>query len=709
MIKFINANLSRRFWGFGFVSTGLILSSCGGSSNSSPPPVMVVPPPSNSAPVFSGETSFSGDENTEISITLTATDADGDTLTYSMDGSGDANHFTLNSDGTLTGVESFDFESPSDENDDNVYEFPITVSDGEDEVSGTITVTINGVNEAPVYTGPGNLFASEWALFSDTLSASDPEDDAVSFALGDTPDAALFSLDASGTLSAVDLLDFETPRDNDANNVYNLSLEMSDGELTSSTDLLVTLGDSVESDMTFKAFGLGGSILRDYTVALYNLDGTLFGEFEAADVLTLDLPLGEYRAEFTKYGYEPHDQMSCTAMAGTDTDCEVELLLADDVLLANEKIKLVPAPDNTAHLKDASISSNGVFVSYNSFNFREFYIGNSELGEYSEYDPGRFAVKSFLSGDGRYIAFESGETNLVDGDNNNVDDIYVAEIATQQVIRVSIGNNGIEGASRSENPAISHAGRYVVFDTRNRLSDEDTNNAIDIYRYDRETAQVDLISVATDGSQGNGNSKEPSISADGNVITFLSLATNFAPNDTNDTWDVFVHDKTTNETERVSEAPNGEGANGQSDSTIVSGNGQFVLFKTYATNLLDEFRFGTKILVFDRDSGEFDFMATRGDEHAISADGRFVAYTITGRPVSGADVIVIDRTTGNGSTVSVPANGLPRSEKPATNPSISADGRMIAFESVTKFDPDEQSVRGSKIYVATRNPIEPTE
>ena len=115
--------------------------------------------------------------------------------------------------------------------------------------------------------------------------------------------------------------------------------------------------------------------------------------------------------------------------------------------------------------------------------------------------------------------------------------------------RVSLGLDGVQGDGPSYEPAISADGRFVAFQSEaTNLVPGDTNSAPDVFVRDRKTGRTQRVSVRSDGAQGNGTSAAPAISADGRFVAFYSDATNLVPGDTNDQGDVFVHDRQTGTT-----------------------------------------------------------------------------------------------------------------------------------------------------------------
>jgi Tol biopolymer transport system component len=139
------------------------------------------------------------------------------------------------------------------------------------------------------------------------------------------------------------------------------------------------------------------------------------------------------------------------------------------------------------------------------------------------------------------VAFDSTASNLVPGDANGRFDVFVHDRVTGTTTHVSVGSDGTQGNGDSLRPFISADGRYVAFDsTASNLVAGDTNGVQDIFVHDRVTGTTTHVSVASDGTQGNDDSVGPSLSGDGRFVAFLSWASNLVPGDTNGAVDVFV-------------------------------------------------------------------------------------------------------------------------------------------------------------------------
>jgi uncharacterized repeat protein (TIGR02543 family) len=212
-----------------------------------------------------------------------------------------------------------------------------------------------------------------------------------------------------------------------------------------------------------------------------------------------------------------------------------------------------------------------------------------------------------ISEDGRYVAFDSDATNLAPGDTNYVSDVFVYDTQTRLTTRLSVASAGTEADGDSFLPSISADGRYVVFESdATNLVASDTNGASDIFVRDRETGTTTRVSVATGGAQSNGGSYFSYISADGRYVVFESDASNLdlVTPDTNAFRDIFIHDRQTGQTTRVSLTNGGNQSNGTSQYATVSADGRYVAFDSAATNLVSgDSNRNIDVFVRDRQAG----------------------------------------------------------------------------------------------------------
>jgi Tol biopolymer transport system component len=312
-------------------------------------------------------------------------------------------------------------------------------------------------------------------------------------------------------------------------------------------------------------------------------------------------------------------------------------------------------------------------------------------------------LSAAVSSDGRFVAFMSLATNLVPGDTNGKSDVFVRDRLTGTTERVSVDSSGPEGDDDSGlyGIGISADGRFVVFDSlADNLVAGDTNGTQDLFVRDRSSGTTERVSVATGGAEADSFSLYPSISADGRWVSFLSNATNLVPGDVNGFGDIFVHDRQSGATSLVSVDSNGAQGNHASFSSSISGDGRYVAFVSWASNLgpVDgNGTFGYDVFVHDCVGGStvgvsVDPSGAGGngdsDYAFISADGRFVTFETTatnllgGNPSSGGHILVRDLTTSSTSIASLNSSGEPGNQGGAS-PTISADGRYVVFESIS--------------------------
>ena len=308
-----------------------------------------------------------------------------------------------------------------------------------------------------------------------------------------------------------------------------------------------------------------------------------------------------------------------------------------------------------------------------------------------------FSREASISGDGRAVAFTSGATTLVPGDTNSSSDVFLHDLNTGTTTRVSVASDGAQGNALSDSPAISSDGRHVAFRSlASNLVTGDTNATGDVFVYDRLTGTTTRVSVASDGTQGSGAAQYPAISSDGTSVTFSSTASNLVAGDTNSTADVFVHDRDTGTTTRVSIASDGTQANHQSTTSSISATGRVITYQSLASTLVpDDTNELNDVFVHDRDTGTTTRVSvgTDGTQASsgaggptISANGRFVLFS-SGAALtepdtnSTSDVLVHDRDLRTTTRISDSATGAEGNNSSVAG-SISSDGRYVAYESV---------------------------
>jgi Tol biopolymer transport system component len=187
-----------------------------------------------------------------------------------------------------------------------------------------------------------------------------------------------------------------------------------------------------------------------------------------------------------------------------------------------------------------------------------------------------------VSAHGRYVVFASSATDLVAGDTNGQWDVFVRDVVSGRTTRVSVGAGGVQGNGESREPSISADGRYVAFNSfASNLVPGDTNDSPDVFHRDLVTGRTTLVSVGRGGPADLG-AIDPQISADGKHVAFISSATNLVVGDTNETQDVFVRDLAVQRTERVSLTSAGAQLDAPSSTPGISSDGRLVAFASQA-------------------------------------------------------------------------------------------------------------------------------
>lgn len=276
------------------------------------------------------------------------------------------------------------------------------------------------------------------------------------------------------------------------------------------------------------------------------------------------------------------------------------------------------------------------------------------------------SARPAISADGTVVAFESLASNLTPPgllnqptDTNGERDVFVHELASGKTTRVSVASDGSQGSGESVRPTISGDGRLIAFHSDATLVPDDTNEARDVYLYDRTTAATMRVSVASDGTEGDVGSFSPSMSGDGRYVAFWSNARTLVADDDNGAGDVFVRDRTTGQTERVSLGGTGE-ADADSADPSISPDGRYVAFWSSATNLV------------------------AGDTNGVR------------------DVFLYDREAGTTVRVSVASDGT-EGDADSFSPNVNAGGDVVVFDSEATTLVAGDTNRGSDIFVHTRD------
>ena len=301
-----------------------------------------------------------------------------------------------------------------------------------------------------------------------------------------------------------------------------------------------------------------------------------------------------------------------------------------------------------------------------------------------------------ISGDGVYVAFDS-HAALAPGDNNGWSDIYVHNRNDRTTRRASLALAGAPNSS-SFGASISGDGQRVAYySTASNLTPGDTNGALDVFLHDLTSNATLLVSVGMGGVPANAGSRYPCISPDGRFVAFVSEASNLTPDADLPGGDIFLRDVDVGTTIKVSKTLSGAPAGGSSTFPAVSADGRFVVYQSTSSVLAPDNPAGRwNVFLFDRETGATERISvdTNGgpangdsEEPRISADGRYIVFQSAARDLvdddasSWQDVFLHDRELDTMTLVSVDSTGVQANAR-SGGPDVSSDGRVIAFSSL---------------------------
>jgi Tol biopolymer transport system component len=311
---------------------------------------------------------------------------------------------------------------------------------------------------------------------------------------------------------------------------------------------------------------------------------------------------------------------------------------------------------------------------------------------------------SSMSADGRSIVYSSYADNLVPGDTNGTADVFLYDTVTAQTTILSHKADGTQAGADCYGPVISRDGHTVAFISEGSLVPPDTNAQADVFVRNLLTGEIVRASVDSNGGQSNGYSTYCSLSADGRYVCFSNSATNLAPGATSAGNKIFVHDMQTGRTTVASTDSSGVAGVGQCLNSSITADGRYVVFESWATNLVPGDANGTAdVFLHDMLTGSTTLISAgpggvQGNgaslHPVITPDGRFVAFWswasnfIVGDTNGFADVYVLDRATSLLRRASVSTGGAEADVDVASYfatssdvPAISEDGRFVAFDS----------------------------
>lgn len=450
------------------------------------------------------------DEDQSVNGVLSASDADGDSLTFSIDTNGTLGTAIITDDATGA------FTYMPNPNANGIDSFTFRANDGtEDSNVATVTVTIAPVNDAPV-ASDGSLTTAEDTPVAGTLVAAD---DGVGLT---------FTIVTNGTRGVATITNaatgaFTYTPNPDANGPDAFIFQASDATLASNVATVSVTIDPVDDEPAARE---GVSTTTPGTPVSGTLEAsdpdggaTTFAitslPTQGSVVLT-DATTGAftYTPNAAASGY---DSFTFEVSGGAGGSAMASAASTTSTSGTYMLFIVVTAPQWPGQTVRVSVAGDGT-------------QGNNSSGQ-----------ETALSADGRFVAFFSGASTLVAGDTNGISDIFVHDRQTGETRRVSVASDGTQGNDLSVRPALSADGRFVAFASgASNLVAADTNLTYDVFVRDRMTGETRRVSVASDGTQSNSASVEPALSADGRFVAFDSFASTLVAGDTNATWDIFV-------------------------------------------------------------------------------------------------------------------------------------------------------------------------
>jgi len=382
-------------------------------------------------------------------------------------------------------------------------------------------------------------------------------------------------------------------------------------------------------------------------------------------------------------------------------------------------------PDGTSW--SAAVSADGRFVAFASsastittrgVGFRVYVLDRRtrRVRVVSRHSDGREGLgdSPVLSAGGRFVAFCTGDA-LVRGDSvpqlplhdnyalERPNDVYVYDTTRRTTTAVSVTRAGRPANFHSCGPSISADGRYIAYESESpRLVAGDTNGKADVFVYDRVKRTTVRASVSSSGVQGDAHAVAPAISGNGRYVAFCSGSTTLVPGGPAHGWDLYVRDLAARKTTRA-------GPGSCFERPALSYDGRTIAYLTTAPQFEPGVEAWAEPVLVDRVSGAARLAAphalpSHGHHISISADGRLVAFAADvpqfepQRPSGVSDVFVYNAATGailRASTFDGANLAFADSERPA----LSADGRIVAFDSTAQLLPDAHEPHRDVVYL----------
>ena len=465
------------------VAANALESSSDSDDNVAPPVATPPPAPPPMPPVFTSSATAGVAENQTDAYRAVATDADSDTLSYSLSGT-DASRFMIDAaTGEVSFIEAPDFEAPGDADADNVYDIIVTASDGANTAERTVAIMVTDENEAPIFTSDAAVSVAENQTAAYAAVATDADGNDLSYNLSGT-DAALFMIDgATGEVRFIEAPDFENPGDADGDNVYDIVVTASDG--TSSTDQAVAITVTDETDST--AFQRLLDNPRGASVADFDAAG-----IERVNALTLDAARGLLQA------VGENDPATLAALTPQQVQAITDI--------ARDHIVSISGPE------DAGIYDSG-----------EFTLGSNPA--IVSVEAGSFIVALDYDGDGETdhivtIEFDADyraqrierDFGADNGPDDSPDTIEVIERPDDRTVQITYDIQGDGDTDRVETYTLDESGDRIQIDVD---TDADgSTDRVESYEVDADGNRIQID--FDDNADGEIDRTELDDDADGN-------------------------------------------------------------------------------------------------------------------------------------------------------------------------------------------------
>jgi hypothetical protein len=612
-------------------------------------------------------------EDSALPIELWATDPEGRALYYSV--SRQPQH------GTLSGwAPSLTYRPHPERSGPDSFEF--SVSDGTSSATATVAIEVTAVDDPPTAVAQWPSTDEDTAR-AIALTGTDRDSANLTYAIATQP--------RNGTLTGTPPAVVYLPAANFAG-TDSFTFTVSDGTTTSpAATVSLTVASRPDAPT---AHGADLTVAEDTSVAI-----TLDGRDGDNDSLTYAITAGPTRGTLQGSGRF----VTYVPAANTSGADAFTFRVSDASASATAEVRIVvtAVDDAPTTADDVAVTAPGVAVAAEVLaNDGDPEAEALTISDVTTAGSGTVAIEDDTIVYTPAAGFAG--TEIVTYTVSDDDDDGTARTATG-TLRVGVGQYPATvptaavaaiGATSATRPDLSHDGRFVVLESAAALVTDDTNNRADIYRLDRLTGELLRGSVGDTGAQSNGHSNGGRISADGRFVVFASAASNLVAGDSNVVSDVFVRDLDEGRTVRVSVTGTGAQGTAASWAPDISADGQTIVFQSQAPELAPGDANGAvDVFVHRRGDGSLTRVSVgpaSGESDApstaptISDDGRVVAFVSTATNLVGGDgngvgdVFVHVLAEARTERVSVSSTGG-EANGASSQPSLSADGRFVAM------------------------------